>query len=134
MYTHTQRRSNQSTRELRRKAGRRLRELREKRGLSQREMEQKVGAEHHTFISQLELGRGRIPPDRYLDWADALGVGAREFVCELMSYYDPVTYEIIFAGAPRPPDANDESSSEAINPGHYLRKFFSSLKHSRKVA
>ena len=142
MYTHTQRLSNHLTRKLRRKAGRRLRELREKSGLSQRELAPRVGTDHHTFISQLELGRGRIPPDRYLDWADALGLEPREFVRELMSYYDPVTYDIIFADAedargdeePRLPEPNDGSSSEAVNPAHYLRKFFSSLKYPRKVA
>jgi transcriptional regulator with XRE-family HTH domain len=96
MYTHPQRRSDKLTHKLRVEAGQWLRELREKRGLSQRELAQKVGAEYYTFISQLENGRGRIPPDRYLDWASALGVDKREFVRGLMYYYDPVTYRIIF--------------------------------------
>src|SRR5262245_23307521 len=86
MYTHPQRRK-----KLRSKAGSWLRELREKRGLSQRELAQKVGAEYYTFISQLEHGRGRIPPDRYLVWADALGVNPPEFIRGLMSYYGPMT-------------------------------------------
>ena len=55
-----------------------------------------MGAEYYTFISQLETGRGRIPPDRYLIWAHALGIDKREFVRTLMSYYDPVTYGILF--------------------------------------
>ena len=59
---------------LRKAAGRWLRELRENRGLSQRELAHKVGAEVYTLISQLEYGRGRIPPDRYLVWADALEI------------------------------------------------------------
>src|SRR5262244_827650 len=101
MYTHPQRRSSKLTQKLRSKAGKWLRELREQRGLSQRELAQKVGAEYHTFISQLEHGRGRIPPDRYLIWADALGVNPREFVQALMSYYDPMTYSIIFGRTPR---------------------------------
>jgi len=96
MYTHPQRRTAKLTQKLRDHAGRWLRELREKRGLSQRDLAQKVGAEYYTFISQLEHGRGRIPPDRYLLWADALGVEPREFVRGLMAYYDPVTYGIIF--------------------------------------
>lgn len=96
MYTHPQRRTAKLTQKLRDQAGRWLRELREKRGLSQRGLAQKVGAEYYTFISQLEHGRGRIPPDRYLLWADALGVEPREFVRGLMAYYDPVTYNIIF--------------------------------------
>jgi transcriptional regulator with XRE-family HTH domain len=95
MYTNPQRRS-AKTQELRAKAGRWLRELREKRGLSQRELARQVGAEYVTFISQLEHGKGRIPPDRYLVWADAFGIDPHEFVRGLMSYYDPVTYQIIF--------------------------------------
>ncbi len=96
MYTHPQRRTAKLTQKLRNKAGRWLRELREKRGLSQRELAGKVGAQYYTFVSQLEHGRGRLPPDRYLVWADALGVDPREFVRGLMSYYDPVTYNVIF--------------------------------------
>jgi transcriptional regulator with XRE-family HTH domain len=101
MYTHPQRRSAKLTQQLRSQAGAWLRELREKRGLSQRDLAEKVGAEYYTFISQLENGRGRIPPDRYLIWAEALAVDPREFVRTLMSYYDPVTYEIIFGDAAR---------------------------------
>jgi transcriptional regulator with XRE-family HTH domain len=96
MYTHPQRRSDQLTQKLRVEAGQWLRGLREKCGLSQRELAQKVGAEYYTFISQLENGRGRIPPDRYLDWANALRIEAREFARGLMYYYDPITYRIIF--------------------------------------
>lgn len=101
MYTHPQRRSSKLTHKLRGQAGRWLRELREKRGLSQRELAQKVGAEYYTFISQLENGRGRIPPDRYLAWAKALGVDPPVFVRELMFHYDPVTYNIVFGHEPR---------------------------------
>ncbi len=101
MYSNPQRRSDKLTQKLRTEAGLWLRELREKSGLTQREMAQRVGAEYYTFISQLENGRGRIPPDRYLVWAEALGVQPREFVRGLMSYYDPVTYQIIFGAEPR---------------------------------
>jgi transcriptional regulator with XRE-family HTH domain len=96
MYSNPQRRSSSQTRKLRNQAGVWLKELREKRGLSQRDLAAKVGAEYYTFVSQLENGRGRIPPDRYLAWARALGVDKREFVRVLMSYYDPVTYGILF--------------------------------------
>jgi transcriptional regulator with XRE-family HTH domain len=87
---------------LRKEAGRWLRELREKRGLSQRELAHKVGAEVYTLISQLEKGRGRIPPDRYLVWAETLGVEPREFVRRLTYYYDPETYKIVFQEHARP--------------------------------
>jgi transcriptional regulator with XRE-family HTH domain len=110
MYTHPQRRTAKLTQKLRDQAGRWLRELREKRGLSQRDLAQKVGAEYYTFISQLEHGRGRIPPDRYLLWADALGVEPREFVRGLMAYYDPVTYGIIFGRGPQIKASSGRSS------------------------
>jgi transcriptional regulator with XRE-family HTH domain len=112
MYTHPQRRSSKLTQRLRSKAGSWLRELREKRGLSQRELAQRVGAEYYTFISQLEHGRGRIPPDRYLAWAEALGVNPRGFVRALMSFYDPLTYNIIFGRTPRLQEVTTSSNSK----------------------
>jgi transcriptional regulator with XRE-family HTH domain len=57
--------------------GRWLKECREAAGLSQRQLADLVGAEYHTFISQLETGRGRIPPDRYKAWAQALKIRSR---------------------------------------------------------
>ena len=96
MYGNPQRRSAAEVQDLRREGGRWLKELRERAGLSQRELASKVGAEYYTFISQLETGRGRIPPDRYTQWASALDVPARDFVRELMRYYDPLTHGILF--------------------------------------
>jgi transcriptional regulator with XRE-family HTH domain len=96
VYTNAQRRADPEVQELRRTAGVWLRDLREKRGLSQRQLAHLVGAEYYTFISQLETGRGRIPPDRYRGWAAALGVDARTFVQTLLRYYDPVTHAILF--------------------------------------
>ena len=99
MYTNPQHRSDHQVHELRREAGVWLKELRERRGMSQRQLASKLGAEYYTFISQLETGRGRIPPDRYREWAEALGVEPAEFVKTLMQYYDPVTYEILFGNS-----------------------------------
>jgi len=61
-----------------------------------------VGAEFYTLISQLEHGRGLIPPDRYLVWAKALEIEPREFVRRLTYYYDPETYKIVFQDHARP--------------------------------
>lgn len=110
MYTHARHLSDPEIRDLRRMAGVWLKELREARGLSQRALADLVGAEYYTFISQLETGRGRIPPDRYEDWAKALGVPAADFVRTLMRYYDPVTYGILFADAP----AEDEKPCRPV--------------------
>lgn len=96
MYAHHQRLASEEVQELRREGGRYLKELREARGLSQRQLANLVGAEYYTFISQLETGRGRIPPDRYGAWAEALNVDVRLFVRTLMRFYDPLTHEILF--------------------------------------
>jgi transcriptional regulator with XRE-family HTH domain len=96
VYAHHQRLDSEEVLELRREGGRYLKELREARGLSQRQLASLVGAEYYTFISQLESGRGRIPPDRYRAWAEALGLEAKDFVRSVMRFYDPVTHEILF--------------------------------------
>jgi transcriptional regulator with XRE-family HTH domain len=108
MYSNPQRLSSNGVVELRREAGRWLKELREKRGLSQRNLADRVGAEYYTFISQIEAGRGRIPPDRYLVWAKALGVDPKIFVRSLLQFYDPVTHAILFG------DQGGAERSEAI--------------------
>jgi len=73
-----------------------LKSLREARGMSQRELADQLSLDYYTFISQLETGRGKIPSQRYVDWAKALGQEPRSFVKTLLSVYDPITYEILF--------------------------------------
>jgi transcriptional regulator with XRE-family HTH domain len=84
------------TSELRKKAGRWLRERRSELGLSQRELAGRVDMEYYTFISQIEAGRGRVPADRLKDWSRALEMNPREFAMNLMQYYDPYMYELLF--------------------------------------
>lgn len=96
MYSNPQRRTSSETIELRKEGGAWLKSLREARGLSQRKLADLIGTDYYTFISQLETGRGRIPPDRYVAWAEALGVEPREFVKNVLQFYDPITYEILF--------------------------------------
>lgn len=96
MYAHPQQRAEHDVQKLRRDAGKWLKGLRENQNLSQRELANKVGVDYYTFIAQIEAGRGRIPPDRYERWAAALNLDVSEFVKQLMRYYDPVTYHILF--------------------------------------
>ena len=97
MYGNPQRRDMSDVKDLRREGGRWLKERRERLGLSQRDFAHRVGAEHYTFISQLETGRGRIPPDRYKDWARALDMHSQDFVRQILRYYDPITYDLLFS-------------------------------------
>lgn len=98
MYRHPQQHVDHDVRRLRQEAGKWLKTLRLNRGLSQSQLAQIIGLEYYTFISQLEAGRGRIPPDRYKRWAECLGIEPTVFVKQLMRYYDPVTYELLFDG------------------------------------
>ncbi|MCK6441483.1 helix-turn-helix domain-containing protein [Elstera cyanobacteriorum] len=96
MYSHPQQGKSPETVELRKRVGVWLQTLREARGLSQRQLAVALGIDYYTFISQVESGRGRIPPDRYAAWAGALGVELKPFVRVLMRHYDPMTYECLF--------------------------------------
>jgi len=110
VYSHPQHRGSSDVKRLRQEAGEWLRALREHKKLSQRQLAGKIGLDYYTFVSQLESGRGRIPPDRYEVWAEALGVEPRSFVRELMRYYDPVTYGFLFPeGKSEPPSAPERS-------------------------
>ena len=82
--------------ELRRQGGRWLREQRERANLSQRQLAAKVGAEYYTLVSQLETGRGRVAPDDYVVWAEALDISPQEFARTMMRFYDPVIFDILF--------------------------------------
>ena len=122
MYSHPQQRAEHDVQQLRRDAGKWLRQLRENRSLSQRELARLVGVEYYTFIAQIEVGRGRIPPDRYTRWADALNITPYDFVKDLMRFYDPVTHRILFdEELPAPPTTAPHgtgSSAVPLNGGH----------------
>jgi transcriptional regulator with XRE-family HTH domain len=105
MFGNPQKLTTTDTLELRREAGRWLKEQREAAGLSQRQLAECVGTEYYTFVSQLETGRGRIPPDKYRVWASALRIEPRDFVLALLPYYDPLTYEILFEREAAPANA-----------------------------
>jgi ribosome-binding protein aMBF1 (putative translation factor) len=96
MLTKATRATPEETKELRTEMGLWLKSLREARGMSQRDLANVLNLDYYTFISQLENGRGRIPPQRYVDWAEALGQEPRSFVKTLLSFYDPITYSILF--------------------------------------
>jgi transcriptional regulator with XRE-family HTH domain len=81
---------------LRKAAGAWLKGLREQRGLSQTELAELVGVDYYSFVSQIENGRGRIPSGRYARWADALGLARRDFTREILKYYDPAVFELLF--------------------------------------
>lgn len=89
-------RSAEQTKRLRTAAGQWLKSLREARGLTQRALAERVGLRYYTFVSQIEGGHGRIPPEYYAAWADALGTDRRTFASQILYYYDPHLYSMLF--------------------------------------
>ncbi len=81
---------------LRQECGAWIRSLRERAGLSQRDIAAAVGLEYYSFVSQIESGRGRIPTAQIRAWAQALKIAPRAFAMELLRFYDPVNYDILF--------------------------------------
>ncbi len=97
MYSHPQQNMDQDeVQRLRQQAGAWLRKLREDAGYSQRELAKRVGLEYYTFISQIESGRGRVPPGQTKEFAEALHVSVRDFAIQMLRFYDPLHYELIF--------------------------------------
>ncbi|MBV9243067.1 MAG: transcriptional regulator [Acidobacteria bacterium] len=100
--------------ELRRQGGKWLKGLREAAGLSQSELAERLEMSVYTFISQIENGRGRIPPDRYETWARVLNVPVVVFVRKLLSFYDPNTYRILFGPLTTESEEPAHPSSEQV--------------------
>lgn len=99
--------SSEEAKRLRKLGGRWLANLRKRAGLTQRELAVKCGIAYYTFISQLEQGSGRVPPDLYDTWSRAVGVDGPAFTRKLLAFYDPHTYQALF-GAPQAKDLDPD--------------------------
>ena len=88
--------SKEAAKKLRKQGGAYLKKLRNKAGLTQREVAEASGFKYYTFISQIENGAGRIPPNQYESYAKAVGVDLAEFVKDMLKFYDPHTYKCLF--------------------------------------
>jgi transcriptional regulator with XRE-family HTH domain len=82
--------------ELRREAGKWLKERRARAGLSQIELAGRLGLKYYTFVSQVENGFGRVPTDSMEAWARALGLKPSAFARQLLAYYDPALFRVLF--------------------------------------
>lgn len=82
--------------QLRKQAGAWLQTLRKRAGLSQVELAVRLGLKYYTFVSQVENGFGRVPTETMEQWALALGVAPSEFARQLLVYYDPALYRLLF--------------------------------------
>ena len=83
--------STKEARILRAYAGDYVKQLRIEAGMTQRDLAEKLDLKHYTFISQLECGQGRLPPNLTVKTAQALGQDVSEFALKMLSFYDPHT-------------------------------------------
>lgn len=83
-------------REGRTEVGRWLKARREEAGMTQKDLAEKVGSVYNTFISQIELGVGRIAPERYTEWQEALNVDRKTFALQMIKAYEPEAYRMLF--------------------------------------
>ena len=90
--------------EARRVVGDWLAERRLARGLTQADVGKALGI-LHTAVSAIELGRNSLPPERFKDMADCLGVNRRQFAKHVLRHYNPWMFALLFPG---------EMSEEAV--------------------
>jgi Predicted transcriptional regulators len=82
----------------RQEAGAWLAAARKQSGMSQRELAAALGDMYHTFISQIESGKGKLPSERYEAYAKALGLNPQKFAKTMLRFYEPSTYQLLFGG------------------------------------
>ena len=64
--------------------------------MSQIQLADVLGFKYYTFISQVENGFGRVPVESMEAWAKALGVEPASFAKQLLSFYEPELYRLLF--------------------------------------
>ena len=84
--------------ENRKKAGAYLKDIRMKTEprITQKQIADKLGIEYYTFISQVEAGASRLPPQHVADWAKICNASISEVGKTLLKYYDPHMFDAIF--------------------------------------
>lgn len=92
-------RSSDAAKELRRRGGKWIKAKREAAGLTQRELALRAGLPYYSFVSSIEIGSGKPPPELYEAFARALGLSPKEFAWAMLRYYDPWVFKAL-GGAP----------------------------------
>lgn len=85
----------------RKQAGAWLRDLREEAGLTQVELAKRLGLKYYAFVSQVETGLSRVPTEKLERWARALHARPPAFAKQLISFYEPELYRLLFLAPTR---------------------------------
>lgn len=83
-----------------RAAGFWLQNLRIARGLTQQDVAGRLPRRGSHFVSQVEIGWIRLPAELIRPWAAALDMPADTLARQLMSFYAPELYLVLFAEQP----------------------------------
>lgn len=83
-----------------RAAGFWLQSLRVARGLTQQDIARRLPGRGNHFVSQVEIGWVRLPAELLRPWAAALDIPADTLARQLMSFYTPELYLVLF-GEPK---------------------------------
>lgn len=94
----------------RKRAGQYIKSLRLARDLTQSQLSKLLDLEYYTFISAVENGVNRVPPEALVDWAKALGIDAPTFTKTLLMYYDPFTHHALFPSEHEQKEDNTDDS------------------------
>lgn len=63
---------------------------------SQRDLANRIGLKFYSFISQVENGRTRVPPELLQVWSQALDVPTPEFTRNMLYFFDNAIYVALF--------------------------------------
>jgi transcriptional regulator with XRE-family HTH domain len=89
-----------SVKERRKEAGAWLRGLRERVGLTQMDLAIRLGFKYYAFVSQVETGFTRLPPQKVEAWANAVGADPPVFARRLLSFYEPELHRVLYEDKP----------------------------------
>ena len=65
--------------------------------ITQLELAQACGYEYPSFMSQIEAGKGRIPPEKYEMFAKSYKVDTKWFAQNLLHFTDPYMHRMLFS-------------------------------------
>jgi transcriptional regulator with XRE-family HTH domain len=82
--------------DARKETGAWLKKLRKDAGITQLAVAQACGYEYVSFMSQIEAGKGRIPPEKYECFAEAYGVDPQWFAKNYLRLTDPYMFKMLF--------------------------------------
>lgn len=82
--------------EKRKQFGEQIQAWRKAAGLTQAQLADRVGQRYYTFISQVEIGKVRIPPQDLPRWAKALSISSADLALKHMEFNEPELFNILY--------------------------------------